>query len=176
VGGDGQSFDFSYFLKLSHENNLLTIVDLDISRWVMLIVVYGITSIEQEFVTYSFCESDACIARCMLLVYTVFGGIFLLVAACFIAYVNRRSEIKLLRQFGVEDVTDYEIFMMREANIKEVVGTRMVDMKTLMIVVAELKHEKALKRYKRIQRLQGMYFLIQSYSIYTYLLVDIVAH
>lgn len=152
VGGEG--FDFSYFLKLSHENNLLSIVDLNISKWLLLVFIFAVTCIEQQLIQYP-CDSVICRSRCQLLIYTVAGAMLILFSTIFIHNRNRISEFQLFRKFGIKDVSDYEIFLMKEETIKKLLSENIVDMKTVMVVIAELKHRKALKNHHRTKLLQG---------------------
>jgi hypothetical protein len=146
IGGDGQSFDFSHYLKSLHEESLLEIIDLDYIKWGIILVLVAIICILQKYAQAN-CDSFECTSRYEMIFYTL-GGILLFIFSIVIAYQYRKSELKLLSKFGIVDITDYDIYLMKEESIKTLYKERMVDMKTLIRVINELKHDSAVKKFK----------------------------
>lgn len=146
IGGKDQSFDFSDYLKQTHEANLLELMDFDMVKWTIIIVYAGIIALCEQFIHLK-CDNLHCESRLQMLFFTC-GGCGILLFCLFIYLNYRQTELRLLNHFGVHDSSDYEIFMMKEDTIKEISNKRMVDTKTIFSVISNLKHERALNRMK----------------------------
>lgn len=148
VGGKSQLFDFSRYLKIEHEQNLLEIIDLDGYKWFLVVAVAGIATFKDYVIEQSCLQDFECQKYYGLVVFCI-GGYTLLFLSLFITICNRMSELKLLRMFGVYDSSDYSIYIMVEEDILATLSSKLLNTKSVLKAISELKHDKALKKHRR---------------------------
>jgi len=110
-------FDFAIFLRMSHENNIVKLIDITFKNWfyiLFLIVAYATTDVFHD----TSCSTDTCVIHEDLYVFTVIGCIICLLSI--IAWLWGRSlELRLISSAGVERSDDYAIFLMTEFRTEE---------------------------------------------------------
>lgn len=148
ISGDNKDFDFSLFLKLTHESNLLSLIDFNEWKWGIIMSITAMVCLKIEYGGDMECTSVPCYAQVQSILFTC-GGVFLLIIVCILRQTARHSELKLLRKFDIRDITDYEIYLMKENDIKEQLAIHVLDKKGLMSVISDLKHDQAVKLFNK---------------------------
>jgi hypothetical protein len=108
--------DFGLFLKITHENNLLHIIDFDITKWALILLLIGLAAVKVQFF-HSSCSNPECEATEEIWVFTCCGVVVLLLSIL-LFYWGRKSEILLIQKSGVESVEDYPVFLMVESQMQ----------------------------------------------------------
>jgi len=147
IGADTRTFDFSHFLRKTHENNLLELINLNPWKWCLMIVMIGFASLEGSVYTPS-CSTPDCERRIQLSLF-IAGGCLVFLCSVVLVYIGRKSEYLLLRKMGVFGVADYDIFLMKERRVIELISSRILDRHTIVSTIAELKHESAVKSFHK---------------------------
>lgn len=157
IGGVLSGFDFSQYMRLIHENNLLVIIDLNALKWCFMVFLIALVSIKKSFFPTS-CDTNEdeneCNYRLDIGIFAI-GGYTLLLISIALIYIGRSSEFKLLCKIGVFDVTDYEIFLMKENSVMEIIGLRILDKSVIIDTIATVRYEKAVKSFSRHEGSHG---------------------
>jgi hypothetical protein len=152
ISGDPLHFSYAKLLKMTHECNLLALIDFDAWKWFVILLITGLISLKMKFVYAPHCATQDCVALFELKLFTA-GGFLLLLMTCMLAIVGRNSELKLLKKFGIEDVSDYEVFLMKEEELLDKMAPSVLTKKDLSVVVSDLKHESAVRLFKKQHKL-----------------------
>jgi hypothetical protein len=147
IGGDSRTFDFAQFLRKYHENNLLTLINLDAWKWFLILAMVAVSALHEHLFRPS-CDDDACRYRWALISFTGGGGV-LVACALILLYIGRRSEFRLLAKVGVLDASDYEVFLIKEDRVKEMISCVELDRFIIISTIAELKLESAIKNFHK---------------------------
>jgi hypothetical protein len=131
--------NFSLFLQLTHESNLLNIIDFSNAKWVLVLFITGVVSLKLSFYESS-CENPACAAQEEIWIFTL-GGTVNMLFALIVSYWGRQSEIKLLHVSGVASTDDYPVFLMVEAKMHELLERNVVQSKAVKTAIAEFMNE-----------------------------------
>jgi hypothetical protein len=148
ISGDIKEFDFSLFLELTHESNLLELIDFNEWKWAVIMSITAMVCFKFEFGGNMGCTTVPCYAQVQSALFTC-GGFFLLIVVCILRQIARQCELKLLRKFDIRDITDYEIYLMKENEIKEKLSIHVLNKKGLMTVISDLKHNQAVKLFNK---------------------------
>lgn len=152
ISGNPQVFNYAELLKRTHECNLLSLIDFDFWKWGIIVFIIGIVSIKSQFGYSRTCSTESCVALDELLFFTS-GGFLLLILALLLALAGRWSEIKLLKRYGIHEPVDYEIYLRKEEDILEKMSAHVLSKKALMTLISDLKHEAAVKQFKKQHKL-----------------------
>jgi Ca2+-binding EF-hand superfamily protein len=152
ITADPHVFNYAELLKRTHECNLLELIDFDYWKWTIIVFIIGIVSLKSEFGYSHTCSTQACVALDELLFFTS-GGFLLVISALLLALAGRRSELKLLRRYGIFEPQDYEIYLRKEEDILEKMSEHVLSKKALMTLIADLKHDVAVRQFKKQHKL-----------------------
>jgi hypothetical protein len=108
--------DFGLFLKMTHENNLLHIIDFDITKWGLILILIGVAAIKVQLY-HSSCTNPVCEAEEEIWIFTC-CGVVILILSMLLFYWGRRSEMLLIQKSGVESIDDYPVFLMVESQMQ----------------------------------------------------------
>jgi hypothetical protein len=150
IGGNITNFDFGLYLRLSHENYLLTMINLHPWKWCLMLLLTAIVSLKRYiFDLDEYCDYDvSCISRIDTMLFTI-GGCLQLITVIVLVYIGKRSEHILLNKIGVRDITDYDIFLMKEKEIYNIIGERILDKATILDTISTLRYEKQVKYFNK---------------------------
>jgi hypothetical protein len=152
ITGNPQVFNYAEVLKRTHECSLLELIDFDYWKWAIIVFIIGIVSLKSQYGYSRSCNSQPCVALNELLLFTA-GGFLLVISAILLALAGRRSELKLLKRYGIYEPEDYEIYLRKEEDILEKMSTHVLSKKALMTLIADLKHDVAVKQFKKQHKL-----------------------
>ena len=159
--------DFGLFLKMTHEDNLLNIIDFDISKWGLILFLIGLASLKVQFY-HSSCEDPVCEAEEEIWIFTCCGGLILFLSIL-LFYWGRKSEILLIQKSGVANIEDYPVFLMVEsqmqaqfeknaiktANVKTAIKDLMTEEETSKLEAESKKKRKSLAKFYKSAHLVG---------------------
>jgi hypothetical protein len=157
--------DFGMFLKMTHENNLLHIIDFDITKWGLILFLVGVGSVKVELY-HSTCTNPVCEAEEEIWVFTC-CGVVILILSVLLFYWGRRSEMLLIQKSGVESIDDYPVFLMVESqmqiqfeknvlktsNVKSAINELMVEAESTKLEAESKKRKVLAGRFKQTARL-----------------------
>ena len=156
IGGNARTFDFALFLRKYHENNLLTLINLDAWKWLLVVVMIGVAAVYEQYYS-SHCDTGSCKDKRSLVAFTA-GGCSLVVCAILLLCVGRHSEFKLLRKVGILDNSDLEVFLLLEHRVREMLSDRELGRNIIITTIAELKHENAVKSFTKQDGLLNFHY------------------
>jgi hypothetical protein len=154
-------FDFAIFLRMSHENNIVKLIDITFKNWVYILFLIGMQATTDYFHRTS-CSTETCGIEEDIKIFTGTG-----IAVCILSIAawlwGRHLELRLIASAGVEYVDDYCIFLMTEFRTEENlsdVATSATSAKDIIagylkqkeINEVETKEEKYLRRQSIFKR------------------------
>jgi hypothetical protein len=110
-------FDFSIFLRMSHENNIVQLIDISVKNWFFILVLTAFASLKLNFWESS-CITESCEIEEDIKIFTVCGSVYGLISIV-VWWWGRHLELRLIASAGVEDVDDYAVFLMTEFRTEE---------------------------------------------------------
>lgn len=111
-----KDFDFGMFLTMSHEANILSIIDISPFKWCLVLIMAAATGLKLEFYDSS-CVSRSCYEHEEVIIFTVCGSVVTLMSVL-VYYWGRLAELKLLDTAGVTSIDDYPVFLLTEAKTR----------------------------------------------------------
>ena len=142
--------NFGLFLQMTHETNLLNIIDFSNAKWALVIVITGIVAIKLSLFHTS-CPDKSCAVEEEIWTFTICGMVNMLFALL-VSYWGRQSEIKLFRVAGVDCVDDYPVFLMVEAKMQELLARNVVKSDFVKTAINELATEQESTKIEELQR------------------------
>ena len=139
INCDGGVFKFGYFLRLSHQRNVISAIDITPMKWLTVVVLVGLISLYYEFDIYD-CKNSKCNEAFAVYSFIVFGFV-VVIAAAILCRVARMYEIRLLKLVGIHDVDDYDIYLQSEAQIIAAMQKALVDAHVVLDVLSQLQAE-----------------------------------
>jgi hypothetical protein len=157
--------DFGLFLKMTHENNLMNIIDFDSWKGVLILVLIGVAAIKVQLY-HSSCTNPVCEAEEEIWIFTC-CGVVILILSMLLFYWGRRSEMLLIQKSGVESIDDYPVFLMVESqmqiqfeknvlktsNVKSAINELMVEAESTKLEAESKKRKHTVGRLKQTARL-----------------------
>ena len=110
-------FDFSIFLRMTHEKNILKIMDISYKNWFFILVLIGFAALKLYF-WESNCTTEACEIREEIAMFAIFGSVYGVVSIALWLW-GRLLELRLISSVGVQNVNDYPIFLKTELRTEE---------------------------------------------------------
>lgn len=152
-------FGFGIFLCMSHEKNIVEIIDISLKNWLYILVLTACAAMKLNFWESS-CQTESCEIQEDVTIFAVCGSLYGLLSVVVWLW-GRRLELRLLASAGVEHIDDYSIFLMTEfrteenlANVvtspdlaKEVIQSFMRQKETLEVAARE---EQFLRRQQHV--------------------------
>ena len=142
--------NFGLFLQMTHETNLLNIIDFSNAKWALVIVITGIVAIKLSLFQTS-CSDKSCAVEEEIWTLTICGMVNMLFALL-VSYWGRQSEIKLLGVAGVDCVDDYPVFLMVESKMHELLARNVVKSDCVKTAIAELVTEQETTKIEESQK------------------------
>jgi hypothetical protein len=144
-------FDFGMFLRMSHEENILSIIEIGPEKWLLILFITIAPMLKIELF-----ESDCKNLDCKVteeIYICVCAGLLNSVLAVFVFFCGRYSELQLLQKAGVEAVPDYDVFLTVEARCRHVTSKNQVNSITVKDAITEyLVESESLASAKRAAR------------------------
>jgi hypothetical protein len=144
IGGANDVFNFGYFLRLSHQRNVISAIDMTPIKWLTVAGLVGLISAYFELDLWS-CKEIKCVEEMSVYSFIVFGMLLVIIASI-LCYVARSYELKLLALVGLNSINDYDIYLQTEERITTAVEETVVDKHTLMDVLAQLAVERDIRK------------------------------
>ena len=148
-------FDFSIFLRMTHESNIVRIIDISFKHWVYILLLTGFASLKLHFWN-SGCSSEECEDQEDIKIFTICGSVYGFLSVVVWLW-GRILELRLIKSAGVEGVDDYSIFLMTEfrteQNLSDCAATPVVVKDVISDFLKEKEvHEIKSKEEKYVRR------------------------
>ena len=145
--------DFGLFLKITHETNLLGIIDFSTEKWVLVLVLTCLASIKIGLYE-SACTTPACEAREEIYIFTICGSLNLFIS--FLLFIwGRQSELRLLSTSGIEGVDDFGVFMMVESKMNRLLERNVAKHEFVKTAIVELVTEAETSKLEKSDKLRS---------------------
>ena len=139
-------FDFSIFLRMTHENNIVRIIDISFKNWVYILLLTGFASLKLHFWN-SGCSSEECEDQEDVKIFTICGSVYGFLSVMVWLW-GRILELRLINSAGVEGVDDYSIFLMTEFRTEEHLSEFVASPLLVKDVISNFLKEKEFSRVK----------------------------
>lgn len=144
-------FDFGMFLRMSHEDNILSIIEIGPEKWLLILLITIAPAMKIEFFESS-CKTLECKVTEEIYI-CVFAGLLNSLLAVFVFFCGRYSELQLLKKAGVMAVSDYDVFLSVEARCRHVLSKNKVTSTMVKDAISEyLVENESIKASKRATR------------------------
>lgn len=110
-------FDFSIFLRMTHEKNILKIIDISYKNWLFILVLLLFAALKLHF-WESGCTTESCEIKEDISMFAICGSVTGVLSIALWIW-GRLLELRLISSVGVQDVDDYPIFLMTEFRTEE---------------------------------------------------------
>lgn len=157
--------DFCLFLIMTHENNVMNIINFDSWKIILILFLIGLGSMKVQFYQSS-CMNPVCEAEEEIWIFTC-CGVVIFILSVLLFYWGRLSEILLIQKSGVENIDDYPVFLMVESkmqiqfeknvlktsNVKSAINELMVEAESAKLEAEAKKRKHPIGRLKQTARL-----------------------
>eukprot|EP00602_Paraphysomonas_sp_CaronLab_P004195 CAMPEP_0185026600 /NCGR_PEP_ID=MMETSP1103-20130426/10950_1 /TAXON_ID=36769 /ORGANISM="Paraphysomonas bandaiensis, Strain Caron Lab Isolate" /LENGTH=801 /DNA_ID=CAMNT_0027560235 /DNA_START=330 /DNA_END=2735 /DNA_ORIENTATION=+ len=146
-----QEFDFGMFLRMSHEANILSIIEIRPEKWVIIILVTLLPALKIELYE-STCTSTRCEVQEEIFILITLGFVNT-VLSLILLVCGRISELRLLRKAGVQSVADYGVFLKVEEKTRHLIAKKSVHSSAVKAAITEyITEAENMKENKRLAR------------------------
>ena len=118
ISTKNSEFDFGMFLRKSHEENILSIIEIGPEKWLLILIITIVPMLRIDFYDFHCNTIDCRVAEEIYLCVMIGFVNFLL--SMFLFWCGRHSELLLLRKTGVYNMHEYVIFLGMEVRTRVV--------------------------------------------------------
>ena len=134
-------FDFSIFLRMTHEKNIVKIIDISFKNWCYILVLTAFASLKLRFWETK-CTTESCEIEEDVQFFTFCGAVYGILSVVLWIW-GRLLELRLIASAGVEHVDDYSIFLMTEFRTLETLADVATSPLLAKDVISNFLKEKA---------------------------------
>jgi len=146
-----QEFDFGMFLRMSHEANILSIIEIRPEKWVIIILVTLLPALKIELYE-SMCTSTRCEVQEEIFILIILGFVNT-VLSLILLVCGRISELRLLSKAGPQSVADYSVFLKVEEKTRHLMAKKSVHSSAVKAAITEyITEAENMKESKRLKR------------------------
>lgn len=155
-------FDFGMFLKSTHEDNILSIIEISTWKWCLVILILVVSAVVRPW-WHKFCDSySGCVEGVWGIWAFTLCGVCVLLLAALIFWWGRACELRLFNTIGISNIEDYTAFILSEDDANDTLSAAAAKNGYVRDTIAELMQESKLKQGRENTRKESMQVKIRS--------------